>query len=366
MELQTRANSQAIEKELESSPDQKTELNDLNRTSPNLPSDGAESKKLKSRQKQGGNPKVMTAKELLEDLDIQDWQNSTALKSKGTAKTYLYILNSMKKDLNPLNISEKDNLTVKRWLLKKFQSLTPKSQNLYLSAVKSWLGHKKIKADLDIKLSNQSSTPTLTDEKIPEKHQIREVLLSLGVRGRVIASLIAFAGLRFESIFGITLGDIIDLDIEKLEMRRTPALIHIPPEANKTPVRYFTFLIEEGCEYLIAYLKERRARGEELTGKSPVIATNNKKSKALCKDKMARILASSTHRFLKARPYVLRSYFDSCLLMAKVHPQWQSFFMGHRGNIEAVYTTRKNLPESLIENMRESFKPAIEYLSTSL
>jgi len=305
----------------------------------------------------------MTAKELLEDLDIQDWHNSLSLKSKGTAKTYLYILNSMKKDLNPLTISEKDN-TLKRWLLKKFRSLTPKSQNLYLSAIKSWLEHKKIKADLDIKLSNQSSTPTLTDEKIPEKHQIREVLLSLGVRGRAIASLMAFAGLRFESIFGITLGDIIDLNIEKLEMKRTPALIHIPAEANKTPTRYFTFLIEEGCEYLIAYLKERRARGEELTEKSPVIATNNKKSKTLCKDKMARILRPSCRRFLKARPYVLRSYFDTCLLMAKVHPHWQSFFMGHRGNIEAVYTTRKNLPESLIENMREAFKPAIEYLST--
>jgi len=40
------------------------------------------------------------------------------------------------------------------------------------------------------------------------------------------------------------------------------------------------------------------------------------------------------------------------------------FFMGHKGNIEAVYTTRKNLPESLMENMREIFRPAEEYLST--
>jgi hypothetical protein len=52
---------------------------------------------------------------------------------------------------------------------------------------------------------------------------------------------------------------------------------------------------------------------------------------------MQRILRKATMRILKARPYVLRPYFDSCLLMARVHPQWQSFFMGHKGNIGAVY-----------------------------
>ncbi|MGQ9469977.1 MAG: hypothetical protein ACUVTD_09230, partial [Nitrososphaerales archaeon] len=242
--------------------------------------------------------------------------------------------------------------------------LAPKSQNVYLSAVKNWFKYKKVETkDFDIKLSNLNSTPTLNDEKIPEKHEVREVLLSLGVRARAIASLIVFAGLRFESIHGLTLGDIIDLDIEKLEMERTPALIHVPPEANKTPQRYFTFLIEEGCEYLLAYLKQRRAKGESLTPKSPVIARNNR-GKAVSKNMMYKLLAPATHKILKARPYVLRSYFDTCLFMAKIHPRWQSFFMGHSGDIESIYTTRKNLPESLMENMKEAFKTAIEYLST--
>ena len=308
----------------------------------------------------------MKAKELLEDANIEEWFNSLSIRSKGTARTYLQAFNLMRKEgLDIETVTEKDISAVRRWLLKKFQSIKPKTQNVYLSVVKSWLEHKKIKADLDIKLSNLNSTPTLSEEKIPEKHKVREVLLSLGVRARVIASLIAFTGLRFESIHGITLGDIIDLDIERLEMKRMPALIHVPAGANKGKRnQYFTFLIEEGCEYLIAYLKERRAKGEELTPKSPVITSKWKGAKPITPNRMHYILAPSTHRFLKARPYVLRSYFDTCLLMAKVHPQWQSFFMGHRGNIEAIYTTRKNLPDSLIENMREAFKPTIEYLST--
>ncbi|MCP8315374.1 MAG: hypothetical protein H3Z51_00730 [archaeon] len=50
--------------------------------------------------------------------------------------------------------------------------------------------------------------------------------------------------------------------------------------------------------------------------------------------------------------------------LAKIHPHWQGFFMGHRGNIESVYTTRKHLSETLLQNMREAFMPSVEYLST--
>jgi len=128
----------------------------------------------------------------------------------GTAKTYLAILSMLGKDINPLTITEKDVLTIKRWLLKRFTNLAPKTKIVYHSALKSWLEHKEIKAELGIKLPNGNSTPTLANEKIPEKFQIREVLLSLGPRARTIATLMCFSGLRFESIHGITLSDITD------------------------------------------------------------------------------------------------------------------------------------------------------------
>ncbi len=38
--------------------------------------------------------------------------------------------------------------------------------------------------------------------------------------------------------------------------------------------------------------------------------------------------------------------------------------MGHKGNIEAVCTTRKHLPTDLIDQMREIFRPVEEYLTT--
>ena len=40
--------------------------------------------------------------------------------------------------------------------------------------------------------------------------------------------------------------------------------------------------------------------------------------------------------------------------------------MGHKGNMEARYTTNKGrLPESVIEDMRETYKRSLEYLETT-
>ncbi|MCP8311854.1 MAG: hypothetical protein L6M37_02740 [Candidatus Methylarchaceae archaeon HK02M1] len=167
----------------------------------------------------------------------------------------------------------------------------------------------------------------------------------------------------------LKIGDVIDLDVEELEMGKTPALIHVPAGANKgRRNRYFTFLIDEGCEYLVAYLKSRRAKGEVLTEDSPLIANERRKKGNRPYDirplRLSNLIRPETHRILKARPYVLRSYFGWSLLNAKVQSNWQSFFMGHKGNIEATYTTRKHLPQNLIEQMREIFRPVEEYLTT--
>jgi len=67
------------------------------------------------------------------------------------------------------------------------------------------------------------------------------------------------------------------------------------------------------------------------------------------------------------RPYVFRSYFDTQLLIAesrgKIAHDFRAFFMGHKGSIEAKYTTNKGvLPEALINEMREAFKRSEEFL----
>ena len=64
---------------------------------------------------------------------------------------------------------------------------------------------------------------------------------------------------------------------------------------------------------------------------------------------------------------MLRAYFDTQLLIAesrgKIAHDFRVFFMGHRGSIEARYTTNKMiLPEALTTEMRDSFERAEEFI----
>jgi len=69
------------------------------------------------------------------------------------------------------------------------------------------------------------------------------------------------------------------------------------------------------------------------------------------------------------RPYVLRAYFDTQLLLAEsygkiTHP-YRVFFMSHTSDIESRYTTNKGvLPITLVEDMREAFVRCEPYLCT--
>jgi hypothetical protein len=71
----------------------------------------------------------------------------------------------------------------------------------------------------------------------------------------------------------------------------------------------------------------------------------------------------------KWRPYVLRSYFDTQLMLAEsrglVLRDYRQFWMGHKGDIENRYTTNKcRLPDTVIEDMREAYRRSQEYLQT--
>jgi hypothetical protein len=69
------------------------------------------------------------------------------------------------------------------------------------------------------------------------------------------------------------------------------------------------------------------------------------------------------------RPYVLRSYFDTQLMLAESKGccirDYRTFWMGHKGDIEHTYTTNKGkLSPDVIEDMRSSYKRSQELLQT--
>jgi hypothetical protein len=199
----------------------------------------------------------------------------------------------------------------------------------------------------------------------------------------------AFSGLRPQVLGDVTggdglrIGDIPELTLESGQVffEKTPTMVVVRPGLSKTDNRYFTFLTAEGCEYLKSYLERRMAEGEKLASGSALIAvkpgyeetgfrSENRESRHVTTKTITKEVRDAMRPRFKWRPYVLRAYFDTQLMVAENHGKishaYRQFFMGHKGDIEARYTTNKGrLPEDVIEDMRRSFKMCESYLSTS-
>ncbi|MDG6924947.1 MAG: hypothetical protein JRN09_00175 [Nitrososphaerota archaeon] len=148
---------------------------------------------------------------------------------------------------------------------------------------------------------------------------------------------------------------------------------------SKAGHQYFTFLAQEGGQYLQEYLGWRLREGEELLPKSPVITFHERKGKYVKPEDDGRKHITSINMgdiirkpIRKAgfdwRPYVLRRYFDVRMMMAEgdglIIRDWREFWMGHKGDIEATYTVNKGVTQDIIEKMREAYKKSESLLST--
>jgi site-specific recombinase XerD len=253
-----------------------------------------------------------------------------------------------------------------------------------IAAVKSWLSFHGIRVTRSIKIKGAQFNPSIAEERTPTQDELRHIFHTCKPRARVAAALMAFSGLRPEVIAhyrgedGLRVGDITDLEIQgtNIGFTHVPALVLVRPELSKARHRYFTFLGEEGCEYLKEYLEARVRRGEILTPRSGIIrpeagdeTLRGKQPFMWTFNVSALIRHGMREAGLSWRPYVLRAYFDTQLLLAeskgKVAHDYRVFWMGHKGSMEARYTTNKGrLPKELIEDMRQSYSRCEPFLST--
>ena len=315
---------------------------------------------------------------LKESKDVKRWYDNLARGSRNTAKVRLRRLGLFceQNHTTPqelVKIGEKDNRKVEDILFDHISymessGLAPGYIENTRKAIKSWLEFNYIELKRKIKIKNATIPVTLQDEKIPEKHELQEILNAASPRARTIISFVAFAGLRPQTLGndigsdGIVLSDIPDLVIqdngdEKIHFRSIPAMITVRPSLSKAGHKYFTFLPKQGCECLLGYLSQRRLRGEILMPDSPVIAVSYGYDQKRIQRRDANHsffittttirdeMRSTLRTVIKERPYVLRSYFDTQLLLAESHGKiahdFRVFFMGHKGSIEARYTTNR-------------------------
>lgn len=149
-------------------------------------------------------------------------------------------------------------------------------------ALNSFIRFHEINYKINIKIKNENKNETTEDEQVPKPEEVINLIFKANPRGKVSISLMAYSGIRpkvlgnYEGKDGLVLGDIEDLDIEKLEFTKKPAKINIRSSLSKTDNRYFTFLNEKGCRYFIGYLRERSNRGEKLGPNSPLLKIDSR------------------------------------------------------------------------------------------
>ncbi|MDE2975324.1 MAG: hypothetical protein OXU64_11525 [Gemmatimonadota bacterium] len=254
-----------------------------------------------------------------------------------------------------------------------------------VKALKSWLTYNYVDIRRKIKIANARIPVTLEDEQVPTPAQLESIMNAADPRTRACMSLMAFAGVRPQVIGnhdgtdGLRVSDIEGLRADggkggTLSLERTPATVTIRPQISKAGHRYFTFLTSQGCSYLLGYLRGRAAAGERMGPDSPLICTR----RTACAQATGGQEFMSTHAVTlpiraairsvtKARPYVLRAYFDTQLLLAEssgcMTHAYRQFFMGHTGDMEARYTTNKGrLTEQMVEDMRGAFARSEAFL----
>jgi PAS domain-containing protein len=338
---------------------------------------------------------------LLADSDVRSWYNNLAQGSPHTAEVRLRRLSIFCETNNftPRTVVQLAKRRPRRFK-KLLRDYVIRLQNAkkapgyiigILKSVRSWLSDNEVAMTRDVKVANAEATPTIENERVPEKEELRTILMSGNPRANSIIVLMAEAGLRPQTLGnksatdGLRIRDLPELRIEngRADFTMTPTMVKVRSGSNlsKGGHAYFTFLPQEGCEFLAAYLNKRLSTGEQLTGDSPIIRVkegfenkgrtgNSRGSQFVSTRNISREARQAIRAQFKWRPYVLRAYFDTQLLEAENHGKivhaFAVFFMGHKGDIEARYTTNKGkLPDSLIKDMRTAFQNCEPYLVTS-
>ena len=214
---------------------------------------------------------------------MNDWYQNLKVKSNLTADYYLRNLGLwlewIHEDPESILTLAKDNYDLfKEKISDQIRSMEEQGKagsyiSTSLKSVSSYLKFNNIIIRLGLNIKNENRNLTVEDERIPEKKELAAILRDANPRTKVAISLMAFSGLRPESLGnyagtdGLRISDAVDLSVKgkSIDFENVPCQIIVRPELSKARHRYFTFLGEEGMLYLREYLEQRIRSGETLT-----------------------------------------------------------------------------------------------------
>ncbi|WP_456327130.1 tyrosine-type recombinase/integrase [Archaeoglobus sp.] len=304
--------------------------------------------------------------------ELERWYNNLKRGSEATAEVYHYALTKFCQhySVTPQTLVQMDEITLRNLILDYVTLLESQNKSssyisTHLKAIKNWLKFNGRNLTISIKLPKDKRISQ--KERVPSRNELKKILASATLKEKAVISLLAFSGVRpnvignFSGSDGLRIRDVVDLKIEdyEVEFETIPAMVKVRRNLSKVGHSYLTFLSREGCYYLEIYLNSRIRNEGEIHPDSPLIA---RKGGGFLRTKSVSALVRGAMRRagFDYRPYVLRHYFDTYMLLAEAHGliprDYRVFWMGHKGDIEHEYTTNKeNLPPSLIENMRVKY-----------
>jgi hypothetical protein len=337
---------------------------------------------------------------LLDDPAVRKWFEAHALRSSLSAEVNLRKLGLFlyRTRLTPKRLVElaKERPAELRDLLigyathlhalKKLDSYIAKTQK----GVRDWLLFNGVDFRQFPKLRRAYQSESLARERVPTPEQLRLILGALPPRGRACALLMAHSGLRPGTLGndqgndGLALGDLPELRTDgkhplfELPAGRKAFLVRVPSRLSKNSWGYLTFGTPEAADAILSYLGERQAEGETLTPSSPLVAltalgarnTEGKETGSYVTTKsvvysIRKAIQSVCPENVRWRPYVLRSYCSTQLLVGRMDHDTREAILGHDLGVAGRYNLRKQLPDHVVDAMREEYERAMGALLTA-
>jgi hypothetical protein len=223
---------------------------------------------------------------LLQDPDFTRWYDDIKRGSIVTAHHWLRRIGyvHVKSGKTPKDMAKSDQKQATAFLLDVVSAFEREGKNggyiaNFVKPIKNWLEFNGITIQQKIKIPGRGGLARVGDERPPTQDGLRKILNMADFRQRTAAALVAFSGLRpailgnYVGMDGLQIRDMPELKLGKstVELDQTPTLVHVRNELSKAGHQFFTFLCQEGCDYLKQYLEWRLRRGEELTAHSPII-----------------------------------------------------------------------------------------------
>jgi hypothetical protein len=165
---------------------------------------------------------------LLGDADVRRWFDNLAARSIVTVTVYLRTL-GFYCDLNKTDPKAILKVAKTKAFRDDFTDFIRRMERegkagSYLSRFKkvlnSWLSYNGVNVKLKVNIRGESDTPRIADERVPNKEKLDRILRMATPRGRASIALMAFSGLRPESLGnydgsdGLRLGDFVEAEIQ--------------------------------------------------------------------------------------------------------------------------------------------------------